>query len=344
MAQKKPENKRPRNVTLKDVAEIAGVSIATASKALNGRNYVHPETRKRVEEAALKMSFTPNTVAQGLLTGQTGTVGLITNDLVGRLSLPILMGAEDAFGRGQMSVFLCDARGDVIRERHHVQALLGRRVDGLIMVSSDTDPRPSLGHNLPVPVIYVYGRSEDPNDYSVVVDNVAGAALVAKHLLTLGRTRIAHINGDPGFIASRDRAHGVAKTLAEAGLELLGGESIYGSWSEAWGRSATSAVLARFPDVDGIICGSDQIARGAIDRLREMSISVPETIAVTGFDNWEVLAIGSRPQLTTLDMNLEALGRVAAKRLFAAIDGERQAGIESLPGRLVVRGSTVPDA
>jgi LacI family transcriptional regulator len=334
---------RPRNVTLKDVATLAGVSVATASKALNGRNYVHPETRKRVLEAASKMSFTPNTIAQGLLSGQTGTVGLLTNDLVGRLSLPVLMGAEDAFGTGKMSVLLCDARGDSIRESYHLQALLGRRVDGLIVVGSDTDPRPSLGPNIPVPVVYVYGPSDDPSDHSVVPDNVGGAIAAAKHLLSLGRTRIVHINGDVGFVAARDRAVGVSKAMAEAGLSLLGGEPLYGAWTEAWGRSATAAVLKKYPDVDGIICGSDQIARGVIEQLRESGVSVPGDVAVIGFDNWEVLATGSRPQLSTIDMDLENLGRLAAQRLFAAMGGTEHAGIETLPCRLVVRGSTVPE-
>jgi LacI family transcriptional regulator len=336
------ESVRPRNVTLKDVATLAGVSVATASKALNGRNYVHQDTRKRVVDAASKLSFTPNTIAQGLLSGQTGTVGLLTNDLVGRLSLPILMGAEDAFGTGKMSVLLCDARGDSIRENYHLQALLGRRVDGLIVVGSDTDPRPSLGHNIPVPVVYVYGPSDDPRDHSVLPDNVGGAAAAAKHLISLGRTRIAHINGDYAFLAARERTQGVANAMADAGLELVGGEVLYGAWTEAWGRSATSALLKRHPEVDAIICGSDQIARGVLDQLRESGVSVPDDVAVIGFDNWEVLATGSRPQLSTIDMDLENLGRLAAQRLFAAMGGEVHAGTESLPCRLVVRGSTVP--
>jgi LacI family transcriptional regulator len=342
MERKNPETPRPRNATLKDVATLAGVSVATASKALNGRNYVHPETRKRVEAAARKISFTPNTVARGLLAGQTGTVGLLTNDLVGRLSLPILIGAEDAFGVGKMSVFLCDARGDSIRENYHVQALLGRRVDGLIVVASDTDPRPSLGPDLPVPVVYVYGPSDSPDDHSVVPDDVGGAALAANHVLSLGRKRVAHINGDRSFLAARDRSKGVAAALGAAGLELVGGETVYGAWSEAWGRTAITALLERHPDIDAVLCGSDQIARGVLEQLRETGVSVPEQIAVVGFDNWEVLATGSRPQLTTVDMDLENLGRIAAQRLFAAIDGSDGAGIETLPCRLVIRGSTVP--
>lgn len=97
---------RTRTVTLRDVAHAAGVSMSTASKALNGRADVRPETRRRVEEVALRLDFTPNSLAKAILDGRTGTVGLLTNDLEGRFSLPILMGAEDASGAGRMSVFL----------------------------------------------------------------------------------------------------------------------------------------------------------------------------------------------------------------------------------------------
>lgn len=334
---------RPRNVTLRDVALLAGVSVATASKALNGRGHVHPDTRQRVVEAATKLSFTPNTLAQGLIAGQTSTIGLLTNDLVGRFSIPILMGAEDASAMGKISVLLCDAREDPIREQYHLQALLGRRVDGLIVVGRSTDPRPSLGHDLPVPVVYAYGPSDDPRDLSLVPDNVGAGALATRHLLATGRTRIAHITGELAFLAASDRAKGVEDALADAGLRLVGGEALYGSWTEAWGRAATHALLDQHPDADAILCGSDQIARGSLDALRERGLAVPRDVAVMGFDNWDVLVTGSRPQLTSVDMDLESLGRQAAQELFSAIGGKERSGMELLPCRLAIRGSTVSE-
>jgi LacI family transcriptional regulator len=335
---------RPKGPRLKDVARLAGVSVATASKALNGRSEVHPDTRQRVIDVAARISFTPNTLARSLLAGQTGTVGLLTNDLEGRFSLPILMGAEDAFGTGQVSVLLCDARGDAIREAHHLKALLGRRVDGLIVVGSSTDARPSLGQELPIPVIYAYAASTDPRDASLVPDNVGGGRMVVEHLVTTGRRRIAHISGDGTYAAAQERAQGVAAALVAAGLPLIGGRTFYGSWTEAWGRSATHALLDQHPDLDAIVCGSDQVARGALEVLRERDIVVPRQVAVTGFDNWEVLSADSRPPLTTVDMNLEVLGRLAAQRLFQAMAGPHSPGEERLPCRLVIRGSTAAGA
>ncbi len=331
-----------RATTLSDVARAAGVSLATASKAINGRDQVAPATRRRVLEAAEELSFTPNQLARSLIAGRTGTVGLLTSDLEGRFVIPILMGAEDAFGAGQVNVFLCDARGDTIREQHHLKALLNRRVDGIIVVGRQTDPRPSLGPDIPVPVVYAYAPSADPRDVSLVPDNVSGGRIAVEHLLSTGRRRIAHISGDPTYAAAQDRAIGVQAALVDAGLELVG-DVMYSSWTEHWGRAATAMVLAQHPDVDGIVCGSDQIARGALDTLRDLGKQVPEDVAVNGYDNWEVLANNSRPELTSIDANLQQLGRTAAMRIFDAIDGaEPEGGTTALPVRLVIRGSTIP--
>ncbi|MFJ8113562.1 LacI family DNA-binding transcriptional regulator [Streptomyces sp. NPDC096132] len=332
---------RSHPATLSDVARLAGVSVATASKALNGRSQVRAETRQRVIDAAERLSFRPNQLARGLLVGRSGTVGLLTSDLEGRFSIPILMGAEDAFGAGEVAVFLCDARGDAIRERHHVRALLGRRVDGLIVVGSRTDPRPSLGRELPVPVVYAYAPSQDPADLSIVPDNVDAGRIAVEHLLACGRTRIAHITGDPGYAAAHDRAEGAAAALADAGLAPVG-DARFGAWSEGWGRAATALLLDQHPEVDAVLCGSDQIARGVMDVLRERGHRVPEDVAVMGFDNWQVLTTASRPPLTSVDMNLEQVGRAAAHALSGAIGGTRRSGVETVRCRVVIRGSTAP--
>nr|WP_198587202.1 LacI family DNA-binding transcriptional regulator [Glycomyces xiaoerkulensis] len=323
------------------MAKLAGVSVATASKALNGRDHVHSRTRARVLEAAAQLSFSPNSLAQSLLAGRSGTVGLLTSDLVGRFSLPILMGAEDAFGAGQVSVFLCDARGDAIRERHHVQALVSRRVDGLIVVGSSTDPRPALADGVDVPVVYAYAPSEAAGDLSIVPDNIGAGRMAIEHLLACGRSRIAHISGDRDYSAARDRVAGAAGALEEAGLEPVG-EVAYGTWTEGWGRAAAGLLLDRSPEVDAVLCGSDQVARGVLDTLRDRGRRVPEDVAVMGFDNWEVVATGSRPQLTSVDMNLEELGRTAARALFDAIDDEPARGVRTMDCRVVIRGSTAP--
>lgn len=335
-------NPATRKVTLQDVARLAGVSVATASKAINAREGVASATRERVLEVVRQVGFTPNELARGLLVGQSGTVGLLTSDLEGRFVLPILMGAEDAFGAGQVSAFLCDARGDAIREQYHLKALLARRVDGIIVVGRQTDPRPSLGHDLPVPVVYAYAPSDDPEDLSLTPDNEAGGGMAAQHLIDCGCRAIAHVSGDPTYAAAHDRARGVRRRLEQAGLTLRG-DVMFSAWTEQWGRDATGVLLSQHPDIDGIVCGSDQIARGVLDTLRDLGRRVPQDVAVIGYDNWEVLTTNSRPQLTSIDPNLEQLGREAARSLFRAM-AETAAptrGTHHTPVRLVIRGSTI---
>ena len=122
-----------RRPTIRDVAAAAGVSISTASKALNGQGKLRAETRDRVAQAARQLDFAPNTLAQALLAGRSFTVGLITTDSFGRFSIPVMLGAEDALGTGLISVFMCDTRDDPERERRYIEMLSARRVDGLIV-------------------------------------------------------------------------------------------------------------------------------------------------------------------------------------------------------------------
>jgi LacI family transcriptional regulator len=330
-----------RRTTITDVATLAGVSIATASKALNGRSQVRAETRQRVLQAAEELAFQPNALAQSLISGQTRTVGLLTSDSVGRFGIPVLLGAEDAFGADEMAVLLCNARGDAIREQYYVRTLLARRVDGIIVVGESTDPRPSISRDLPVPVVYAYAPSDDPADVSFVPDDVEGARTAVQHLLTIGRRRIAHITGPTHYQAARERASGTLAALAEAGLPLSGGQVLFGAWSQRWGRQAAEIVLNADPELDAVVCGSDQIAAGFIEAARERGHRVPEGIAVVGYDNWEVLSAETRPPLTTIDMNLEVLGRTAAQHLFAAIDGRATAGVHRMTCHLMIRDSTM---
>jgi LacI family transcriptional regulator len=128
--------------------------------------------------------------------------------------------------------------------------------------------------------------------------------------------------------------------LARSSLELATGRVHFGEWSEAWGRQAAHILLRASPDVDAIFCGSDQIARGVADALREGGRRIPADIALIGYDNWEVIAAGCRPPLTTVDMDLAELGRFAAEKLLAAIGGAPAHGLHRRACRLVVRDST----
>jgi LacI family transcriptional regulator len=333
-----------RAVTIADVAALAGVSIGTVSKALNGRGQLRTQTRDRVLAAADQLGFSPSPLARSLLSGRSCTVGLITTDSFGRFTIPVMLGAEDGLGKGEMSVLLCDGRGDAIREQHYIRTLLSRKVDGIIVTGRRTDPRPPIAAALPVPVVYVMTQSENPDEVSLIPDDLHGGELAAAHLATSGRTRIAHVTGPERFMCARLRAAGAQHVLDEAGLPLAAGRVYYGEWSEGWGRQAAHTVLRAAPDTDAIFCGSDQIARGVSDALRESGRRIPDDIALVGYDNWDVFATSSRPPLTTVDMCLTKLGQLAARKLLAQIDGEKLHGPEQLPCRLVIRESTATTA
>lgn len=325
--------------TLADVALAAGVSVGTASKALRGDGRMRPETRERVQAAAERLGFQPNEAARTLLAGRSWTVGLVTTDGIGRFSTPVLLGAEDALGAGRISVLLCDTRGDAIREQHHVRTLLARRVDGIIVTGRRTDPRPPLHGQHGVPTVYALAPSTDPADLSVASDDAGGARVAVEHLIAVGRRRIAHVTGPPHHAAAANRSRATTDLLADAALALAGGQVHFGAWSEAWGRRAAQVVLQAEPGTDAFFCGNDQIARGVVDTLREQGRRVPDDIAVVGYDNWDTMALASRPPLTTVDMNLQDIGRRAALRLLDVIDGRPVTGVELVACRLVLRES-----
>ncbi|MEV6236561.1 LacI family DNA-binding transcriptional regulator [Lentzea sp. NPDC051838] len=332
--------RRSEAVTLGDVAKRAGVSIATASKAINDRDEVAAATRARVLRAAAELSFQPNLLAQGLVAGRTRAIGLLTDEFDGRFAIPILLGAENALSDQEMSVLLCDTRGDAIRRNHYIRTLLARQVDGFIIVGDSNDVRTSLTADIPVPAVYVYCRSTNPADLSLVSDDEGGAKLAVEHLITLRRKHIAHITGPQSYRAARDRAATVRTVLDSHGLALVGKEPLHGEWSQRWGRHAARLLLATAPEVDAIFCGNDQIASGVTQTLTELGRRIPDDVAIVGYDNWEIFASDCRPPLTTIDLNLQQLGTTAVTHLLAALGGSPTSGVARQPCRLVVREST----
>jgi LacI family transcriptional regulator len=330
-------------VRITDVAALAGVAPSTVSKALNDTGSLRESTRAKVREAAERLGFVPDATARSLSARRSFTVGLLSTDSAGRFSLPVVLGAENALVGGELSALLATARHDPVREQHHVRALVARRVDGIIVTGRTTEPREPI--RVPMPVVYAFAPSADPDDASVVPDDATGMRLLAEHLVGLGRRRIAYVGGRAEQAASTVRHDTLVAELAAHGLELVG-PPLYGDWSEQWGRRAVDTILSgagRELPVDAIVFASDQLARGGCDRLRERGLRVPDDVAVTGYDDWEVMSLASRPPLTTVDMRLEHLGRRAAELLIAAIEGKPAPSVERLAPRLVVRASTMGD-
>ncbi|HEY1642984.1 MAG TPA: LacI family DNA-binding transcriptional regulator [Streptosporangiaceae bacterium] len=328
-----------RRATIRDVAARAGVSIGTASKALNGQGKLRTETRDRVAAAARELGFAPNVLARGLLAGRTYTVGLITTDSFGRFSIPVMLGAENALGAGQISVFMCDSRDDPARERQYVDMLARRQVDGLIVTGRRIEPRPSIGTGLGIPVVYAMTQSLDTDEPAILPDDHGGGQLAARHFAAAGRRHLGHITGPERFLAARKRAAGYWEAARDAGLAFQPSDVLYGEWTEQWGRDAAQILLRNNPETDAIFCGSDQLGRGVSDTLRAMGRRIPQDVALIGFDNWQPMALGAQPPLASVDMCLEDVGRIAAEHLLSAIGGEPTHGAQAVPCRLVLRES-----
>lgn len=329
----------PRPASIRDVARAAGVSPGTVSKVLNRHPGIAAATRGRVLAVSRQLDYRPNEMARGIFARRSFTVGLITSDSFGRFSGPIMAGAEAALGAGQLSVIMCDSHGDAQRERQHLAALRGRRIDGLIVTGRCSNPRPSIGQRLPFPVVYAHTPSEAPDDCSVMVDDEHAGRLAAEHLVATGRRRIAHITGPWDFDAVQLRVRGFRGVLEGHGIAPVG-EVKAGFWCESWGRESVGRLLDEVPDLDAIYCGSDLLARGALDGLREAGRTVPDDVAVMGTDNWKLIALAARPPLTTVDLDMHQVGRRAAQVILDAIGGELARGIAMVAPNLVTRAST----
>jgi LacI family transcriptional regulator len=325
-------------VRIGDVALAAGVSVATVSKSLNGRPDVSAETRERVRAVAERLNFRPNAQARSLSTGRSFAVGLLTTDIYGRFSLPLLLGVEDELGDGDLAVIFSDTRGDPQREARQLHSLVTRHVDGIIVNGRRIERRPPLPDTGGIPVVYALTGSADPRDCSVVPDEAAGAVLAVSHLLETGRRRIAHVTGPRRHMSALVRAQATRAYLRGHGLSVRG-RTRFGAWTEMWGRAATAQLLETAPDVDAVFCGSDQIARGVLDTLRESGRRVPDDVAVVGFDNWTVMAESSRPPLTSVDLDIDRMGRLAAQHLVSAIEGGEPPRQTVVTPRLVLRES-----
>ncbi len=330
-----------RAPTIRDVAKAAGVSIGTASKALNSSGSLRSETVNKVREAAEAVGYRPNDLAQSLHRSRSMTVGILTNDSFGRFSYPIVEAMEDRLAQEGIAVFMCNATDDPERERRHLDQLLGKRIDGLVVTARRADKRPPI--DMParrLPVVYVFSQADDPDALSLVPDDKGGAMLAVRHLAERGCRRIAHITGPEHFEAVRLRRSGYEAALAEAGHSVRKRDYLSGPWSEAWGRQAVDILFDRSSVPDGLFCGNDQIARGVAERLRERGVSVPEDACIVGFDNWNVMVEACRPPLSSVDMNLHELGRTAAESLLSSIRGEPRSGLVRLPCTLVARQSS----
>jgi LacI family transcriptional regulator len=327
--------------TIRDVAREAGVSQATAARALAGYGYVSEKTRLRVRNAAATIGYRPNAVARSLVSGATKTIGVVVGDIENPFFAGAARGIADVLERDGYTLLLANSDEDLARERRAVEALRARQVDGLAVVPSRGDDGAHLEAILREgrPVVLLDRPIDGLAADAVLVDNRAGAERAVGHLAALGHRRIGLVGDSPGIASTRERIAGYRAALDAVGapaspaLTSLGGSSI-----EEGHRSALR-LLDRPERPSALFTVNNFMTAGALGAIRELGLRIPDEIALVGFDDldWTTLV---DPPISVVAQPVAELGRSVAERLLERLAGDAGPAREiRLTTRLVVRGS-----
>ena len=327
-------------ITIRDVAQLAGVSPATVSKVMNGAPHVSRSAQARVLAAISKLNYRPNSVARSLKLKSTATLGLVTDDLEGVFTMSMMRGVEEVVSAQGFSVFLCNSYGEPERERQHLEVLLNKQVDGIILMSGyKVRNRAAPALPLKVPVVYLYQYTRELPAPCVLPDDFGGAALGTRHLVSRGRRRVALLNGPYRYEATLSRLAGYRQALEDAQLPFDPALVRVAEWNESSGYALARELLALPEPPDGVLCSSDHLAVGALGAIKEAGLSVPNDIALVGFDN-RYFAAHQRPPLTTVALPLREMGKLAGDLLIGAIRGQAlEPEVYKIPCYLVQRDS-----
>jgi DNA-binding LacI/PurR family transcriptional regulator len=322
-----------------DVARVAGVSLQTVSRVVNGLPNIRNSTRARVETAISELGYRPNAAARTLATRRSGTIGILgtESDLFGPASLrrSVREAARDA-GYFASSVTLRSGSDDDLRDA--LDNLSRQAVEGIVMVVASSDaPKVARAQHPGVPVVVVEGDMS-ASRLSAGVDQELGARLVARHLLRLGHTRMAHVAGPPDWTETKARQKGWQDTLAEAGVVPVRVEQ--GDWSAGSGYRAGLA-LADAGGITAVFVANDQMTVGVLLAFHERGVRVPDDVSVVGFDDIPESAF-LIPPLTTVRQDFGAVGRLAIDVLHAALQGTPEGEFTLIQPVLVPRASSGP--
>lgn len=350
---------RQHRVTIKEIAAMTGVSTQTVSRVINKRPDVSPDTRRAVEAAIAEHGFQPSAVARSLVQRRSQMIGVIVAGLKYYGVAQTVNGMAEATEAAGYSIILKElASFDVPDIVPVVEFFVAHRVEGIIFAP------PQMGANvrhlqeqLPPstpPVIFL--KAEPSAQFtSIGIDNVEAAKAATRHLIALGRRRIAHLAGPLEWREARDRRDGWLAALAEAGLEP--GPMATGDWEASSGNAAFARILDADPEVDGLFAASDQMALGALHVANTRGIRIPEQLAVVGFDGLPEAAEFT-PSLTTIYQPLKEIGRLAVQELVASLSADPGQAATSIvvptemllgdsapmPGAGPVAGAAAPEA
>jgi LacI family repressor for deo operon, udp, cdd, tsx, nupC, and nupG len=333
---------------MRDVAERAGVSTATVSRAYSSPERVSPEVRERIMRAALDLNYTLNLVARNLSRNESGAVLVVVPDIGNPFFSKILKGIESRARDLSYSVLIGDIGSDPGQIETFARDVAARRADGLILLNgrapalnmAEVPGEPPRERPLGYPVVVVSERIPDARLPTVGIDNVAAAKAAVLHLIEAGHRRVAHIAGPVANVLTKERLVGYLAAMRSVGLEPDAGAIVHGDFSIASGRQAVRAFMGIEKRPSAIFASNDEMAMGAIGELKRLGLSVPGDVAVVGFDDIEFSEICD-PPLTTIHQPRFEMGQVAMSLLVRRLRGDIQGDEEIvLPAELIVRAST----
>jgi LacI family transcriptional regulator len=330
-------------LTIRDVADRAGVSATTVSHVLNGTRRVEPETARRVLDAVAEMGYRPNAVARSMRHKQTYTVGIVQPDISNPFFADLARALEDAMFANGYSAIFCNSDRDADKEARYLEVLLSKQVDGLLLISAaDASDRVRAIAQQGFPMVVVDRELEGLRVSTVMVDNESGGLLAGRYLVGLGHRRLAVIGGPDRLRPSARRLDGFRTALAEVGLDVAAGSVIQGDFRAESGHDAMRRLLASDTPPEAVFAENDMMAIGAIRAVQEAGRRVPEDISIMGFDDI-VMGQAIDPTLTTVAQPIDDITTHAVRLLFDRLrdpDGEPEQVM--LPVELIVRGSCAP--
>ncbi|HYH03383.1 MAG TPA: LacI family DNA-binding transcriptional regulator [Bacillota bacterium] len=328
-------------INMKKVAEDAGVSVSTVSRVLSGSDCVKEKTRLKVLEAANRLNFQPNILAQGLKLGYTSTIALMVPSIENQIFPVIARGVEDVARKNGFTVILCNTDEDMKVEKEYITKLKTRWIDGFIVASMlpDSDHiRALCAENFPVVLVCRY---YDESISAVAIDNYHAAYDAVCHLIKSGHKRIAFASGRLELSFYQKRYQGYLDALKDHGLavepklimhETNGSQSFY---------YLTQQLLKEEPGIDAVFASSDPKAIVVMRAIQDLGLRIPEDISVMGFDNIGMSNL-VEPPLSTVSQPLYEIGALAAKKLIRMIkgNGSTKPVIDFLKTDLIIRKST----
>ncbi|WP_164923798.1 LacI family DNA-binding transcriptional regulator [Sinorhizobium fredii] len=330
---------------IKDIAEKAGVSVATVSRALSDSALVTAETRQRIHDLARELNYRPNVSARNLRTRKSMAVLLVVRDVGNPFYLDILKGVEATAREAGYAVLMGNTENDPLREIEYFNMLRDGHADGMILM---TGKLPPAGGNRAggwnhLPVVVALEMIEGSGLPHVQVDNVGAARAAVEHLISLGHRRIAHISGPVPEPMSVYRREGYRLAMREAGLAIPDGYEVRGNFLLESGQECCRELLALPEPPTALFVANDEMAYGAAHELRRTGRDVPGEVSVVGFDDL-YLSKAFYPPLTTVSQPRAEIGRTAMGLLLSILSGGSVGGDEPivLPTALNIRGSTAP--